>query len=106
MDGESDRCLFTFGMRVLGKSTEFSVGENLLLITTDPFMRAPSQIHVKRIAEHMLNWRLDTTSLRTQVETSRLTPLHASRRYRLGDFSWRNWAQCGKHYQLELFTET
>lgn len=50
-DVESGRCLFTFDMKVPVKSTEFSVGENLLLITTDPFMGAPSQIHVKRIAK-------------------------------------------------------
>lgn len=48
---ESGRCLYTFDMKVPVKSTEFSVGENLLLITTDPFMGAPAQIHVKRRAK-------------------------------------------------------
>jgi translation initiation factor 3 subunit I len=59
-DVESGRCLFTFDMKVPVKSTEFSVGENLLLITTDPFMGAPSQIHVKRIAKDVADQEDDT----------------------------------------------
>ncbi|KAK9159612.1 hypothetical protein Syun_005953 [Stephania yunnanensis] len=42
--------LFTFNFDSPARSVDFSVGDKLAVITTDPFMELPSAIHVKRIA--------------------------------------------------------
>ncbi|KAM5587870.1 eukaryotic translation initiation factor 3 subunit I [Rosa sericea] len=43
--------LFSFDFKCPARSVEFSVGDRLAVITTDPFMGVPSAIHVKRIAK-------------------------------------------------------
>jgi translation initiation factor 3 subunit I len=43
--------LFTFNFGAPTKSVDFSVGDKLAVITTDPFMELSSAIHVKRIAK-------------------------------------------------------
>ncbi|GAU46836.1 hypothetical protein TSUD_100540 [Trifolium subterraneum] len=43
--------LFTFNFDSPTKSVDFSVGDKLAVITTDPFMELSSAIHVKRIAK-------------------------------------------------------
>ncbi|KAK9141214.1 hypothetical protein Scep_010895 [Stephania cephalantha] len=42
--------LFTFNFDSPARSVDFSVGDKLAVITTDPFMELPSAIHVKCIA--------------------------------------------------------
>lgn len=42
--------LFTFNFDSPARSVDFSLGDKLAVITTDPFMELPSAIHVKRIA--------------------------------------------------------
>ncbi|KAL4280527.1 hypothetical protein GQ457_03G043990 [Hibiscus cannabinus] len=42
--------LFTFNFGSPARSVDFSVGDKLAVITTDPFMELTSAIHVKRIA--------------------------------------------------------
>ncbi|KAL6142467.1 hypothetical protein ACLB2K_060747 [Fragaria x ananassa] len=42
--------VFTFNFDSPTRSVEFSVGDRLAVITTDPFMEQTSAIHVKRIA--------------------------------------------------------
>ncbi|KAK3426363.1 eukaryotic translation initiation factor 3 subunit I [Eucalyptus grandis] len=42
--------LFTFNFDSPARSVDFSIGDKLAVITTDPFMELPSAIHVKRIA--------------------------------------------------------
>ncbi|PKI31427.1 hypothetical protein CRG98_048182 [Punica granatum] len=42
--------LFTFNFDSPARSVDFSIGDKLALITTDPFMGLPSAIHVKCIA--------------------------------------------------------
>ncbi|KAK7300180.1 hypothetical protein RJT34_11017 [Clitoria ternatea] len=43
--------LYTFNFDSPARSVDFSVGDKLAVITTDPFMELPSAIHVKRIAK-------------------------------------------------------
>lgn len=43
--------LYTFNFDAPARSVNFSVGDKLAVITTDPFMEKTSAIHVKRIAE-------------------------------------------------------
>ncbi|KAJ1400884.1 WD40/YVTN repeat-like-containing domain superfamily [Sesbania bispinosa] len=43
--------LFTFNFDSPARSVDFAVGDNLAVITTDPFMELSSAIHVKRIAK-------------------------------------------------------
>lgn len=43
--------LFTFNFDSPARSVDFSVGDKLAVITTDPFMELSSAIHVKRIAK-------------------------------------------------------
>ncbi|CAI9112349.1 OLC1v1012788C1 [Oldenlandia corymbosa var. corymbosa] len=43
--------VFTFNFDSPARSVDFSTGDKLALITTDPFFRLPSAIHVKRIAQ-------------------------------------------------------
>ncbi|MBA0719890.1 hypothetical protein Golax_007537, partial [Gossypium laxum] len=42
--------LYTFNFGSPARSVDFSVGDKLAVITTDPFMELTSAIHVKRIA--------------------------------------------------------
>ncbi|XP_043704021.1 eukaryotic translation initiation factor 3 subunit I-like [Telopea speciosissima] len=42
--------LYTFNFDSPTRSVDFSIGDKLSVITTDPFMELPSSIHVKRIA--------------------------------------------------------
>lgn len=49
-DVQSGTQLFTFGFDSPARAVDFSVGDKLCVITTDPFMGLPSAIHVKRIA--------------------------------------------------------
>lgn len=42
--------LFSFNFDSPARAVDFSVGDKLAVITTDPFMELPSAIHVKRIA--------------------------------------------------------
>ncbi|WVY99378.1 hypothetical protein V8G54_025448, partial [Vigna mungo] len=48
---QSGQQLFTFNFDSPARSVDFSVGDKLTVITTDPFMELPSAIHVKRIAK-------------------------------------------------------
>ncbi|QCD90641.1 translation initiation factor 3 subunit I [Vigna unguiculata] len=48
---QSGQQLFTFNFDSPARSVDFSVGDKLAVITTDPFMELPSAIHVKRIAK-------------------------------------------------------
>ncbi|XP_074285180.1 eukaryotic translation initiation factor 3 subunit I-like [Silene latifolia] len=43
--------LFTFDFDGPARSVDFSVGDRRAVITVDPFMKRPSEIHVKEIAE-------------------------------------------------------
>ncbi|KAL5719117.1 Eukaryotic translation initiation factor 3 subunit I [Ranunculus cassubicifolius] len=43
--------LYTFNFDAPARAVNFSVGDELAVITTDPFMELPSAIHVKRIAK-------------------------------------------------------
>ncbi|KAL9252064.1 Eukaryotic translation initiation factor 3 subunit I-like protein [Drosera capensis] len=43
--------LYTFNFDSPARSVEFSVGDKLVVITSDPFMQVTSAIHVKRIAK-------------------------------------------------------
>ena len=43
--------LFSFNFDSPARAVDFSVGDKLAVITTDPFMGLPSAIHVKRIAQ-------------------------------------------------------
>ena len=47
---QSGHPLFTFSFDSPARSVDFSVGDKLAIVTTDPFMDVPSAIHVKRIA--------------------------------------------------------
>ncbi|KAF6136577.1 hypothetical protein GIB67_016033 [Kingdonia uniflora] len=47
---KSDSALFTFKFDAPARSVDFSVGDKLAVITTDPFMELQSSIQVKRIA--------------------------------------------------------
>ena len=47
---ETGAQLFTFNFDSPARSVDFSVGDKLAVITTDPFMELTSAIHVKRIA--------------------------------------------------------
>lgn len=47
---QSGSQLYTFNFDSPARSVDFSVGDELALITTDPFMELTSAIHVKRIA--------------------------------------------------------
>ncbi|KAL6187175.1 hypothetical protein ACLB2K_043290 [Fragaria x ananassa] len=49
-DVQSGHQVFTFNFDSPTRSVEFSVGDRLAVITTDPFMEQTSAIHVKRIA--------------------------------------------------------
>lgn len=49
-DVRSGKALYTFVFDSPARSVDFSVGEKLAVITTDPFMEKTSAIHVKRIA--------------------------------------------------------
>ena len=49
-DVQSGLQLYTFNFDSPARSVDFSVGDKLAVITTDPFMELPSAIHVKRIA--------------------------------------------------------
>ncbi|KAI3821366.1 hypothetical protein L1987_08932 [Smallanthus sonchifolius] len=49
-DVQSGTQLFTFNFDSPGRAVDFSVGDKLAVITTDPFMGLSSAIHVKRIA--------------------------------------------------------
>ena len=49
-DVQSGLQLYTFNFDSPARSVDFSVGDRLAVITTDPFMELPSAIHVKRIA--------------------------------------------------------
>lgn len=44
--------LFSFNFDSPARAVDFSVGDKLAVITTDPFMELPSAIHVKRIARN------------------------------------------------------
>ncbi|XP_058773766.1 eukaryotic translation initiation factor 3 subunit I-like [Vicia villosa] len=48
---QSGQQLFTFNFDSPARSVDFSVGDKLAVITTDPFMELTSAIHVKRIAK-------------------------------------------------------
>lgn len=50
-DVKSGQQLYTFKFDSPARSVDFSVGDKLAVITTDPFMNKTSAIHVKRIAE-------------------------------------------------------
>lgn len=50
-DVKSGRELFTFKFGSPARSVDFSLGDKLAVITTDPFMERTSAIHVKRISE-------------------------------------------------------
>jgi len=43
--------LYTFSFNSPARSVDFSVGDKLAVITTDPFMGVTSAINVKRIAD-------------------------------------------------------
>lgn len=47
--------LFTFNFDSPARSVDFSIGDKLAVITTDPFMEVSSAIHVKRIAKDPSN---------------------------------------------------
>ncbi|XP_059280317.1 eukaryotic translation initiation factor 3 subunit I-like [Lycium ferocissimum] len=49
-DVQTGTQLYTFGFDSPARSVDFSVGEKLAVITTDPFMGLTSAIHVKRIS--------------------------------------------------------
>lgn len=49
-DVQSGTQLFTFNFDSPARAVDFSVGDKLAVITTDPFMGLPSAIHVKQIA--------------------------------------------------------
>lgn len=49
-DVKSGKQLFTFNFDSPARSVDFSVGEKLAVITTDPFMGLTSAIHIKHIA--------------------------------------------------------
>lgn len=49
-DVETGTQLYTFNFDSPTRSVDFSVGDKLAVITTDPFMELTSAIHVKRIA--------------------------------------------------------
>lgn len=49
-DVQSGTPLFTFGFDSPARAVDFSVGDKLAVITTDPFMGLTSAIHVKHIA--------------------------------------------------------
>ena len=51
--------LFTFSFDSPARSVDFSVGDKLAVITTDPFMELPSAIHVKRIAKDATERKLN-----------------------------------------------
>ena len=50
-DVKTETQLFSFKFSSPARSVDFSVGDKLAVITTDPFMERTSAIHVKRIAE-------------------------------------------------------
>lgn len=50
-DVKSGKQYFTFKFGSPARSVDFSVGDKLAVITTDPFMERTSAIHVKRISE-------------------------------------------------------
>ncbi|CAH2057746.1 unnamed protein product [Thlaspi arvense] len=50
-DVKSGKQLFSFKFGSPARSVDFSVGDKLAVITTDPFMERTSAIHVKRISE-------------------------------------------------------
>ena len=50
-DVQSGLQLYTFNFDSPARSVDFSVGDRLAVITTDPFMELSSAIHVKRIAD-------------------------------------------------------
>lgn len=49
-DVQTGTQLFTFNFDSPARAVDFSVGDKLAVITTDPFMGLTSAIHVKRIA--------------------------------------------------------
>lgn len=49
-DVQTGTSLFTFNFDSPARAVDFSVGDKLAVITTDPFMGLSSAIHVKRIA--------------------------------------------------------
>ena len=49
-DVKTGKALYTFVFDSPARSVDFSVGDKLAVITTDPFMEKTSAIHVKRIA--------------------------------------------------------
>ena len=49
-DVKSGKQLFTFNFDSPARSVDFSVGEKMAVITTDPFMGLSSAIHIKDIA--------------------------------------------------------
>lgn len=60
---ETGQQLFTFNFDSPARSVDFSVGDKLVVITTDPFMELPSAIHVKRIARDSSDRKLNFTLL-------------------------------------------
>ncbi|CAN6468751.1 unnamed protein product [Victoria cruziana] len=50
-DVETGTQLYSFGFAAPARAVEFSEGNKLAVITTDPFVELPSAIHVKRIAK-------------------------------------------------------
>jgi len=55
--------LYSFNFDSPARSVDFSVGDKLAVITTDPFMELPSAIHVKRIANDPTQRNLTSYSL-------------------------------------------
>jgi translation initiation factor 3 subunit I len=51
-DVQTGTQLYSFNFNSPARSVDFSIGDNLVIITTDPFMGNPSTIQVKRIAQY------------------------------------------------------
>lgn len=49
-DVQTGTQLYSFNFDSPARAVDFSAGDKLAVITTDPFMELPSAIHVKRIA--------------------------------------------------------
>ncbi|KAK8679036.1 hypothetical protein V6N13_144508 [Hibiscus sabdariffa] len=67
--------LFTFNFGSPARSVDFSVGDKLAVITTDPFLELTSAIHVKRIAGDLTEHR-NFETLRYSLKDWGICPCH------------------------------
>ncbi|KAF5184332.1 Eukaryotic translation initiation factor 3 subunit i [Thalictrum thalictroides] len=79
-DVQTGNQLFSFNFNSPARAVDFGVGDELAVITTDPFMELPSAIHVKRISidpnEQTVNSLLEIRGPRGRINRAVWGPLN------------------------------